>query len=359
MTELTTAFERCDMSADAVDSVLKLLADEGVDVIEAPQESDELAPRQAQGDTRRAATGDLVRIYLREIGRVPLLTAHDEVELAKAIEAGLFAEEKLQGGIQAGCAGAQMAELMLIAADGIAAKQRLIEANLRLVVSIAKRYIGRGLVFLDLIQEGNLGLIRAVEKFDYTKGYKFSTYATWWIRQAITRAMADQARTIRIPVHMVEQVNRMVRARRDLAATLGREPTVAEVAVALGVPEFQVIELISYDREPVSLDQAVGEDGESALGDFVAAVDPRVEPGDAVSQGMLRNEVEIVLATLSQREQAVIRLRFGLDDGRQRTLDEVGREFGLSRERIRQIEKVTLLKLRHPSRADRLEAYAS
>ncbi|SCG76734.1 RNA polymerase sigma factor SigB [Micromonospora humi] len=304
----------------------------------------------------RGVSTDLVRAYLNGIGRTKLLTAAQEVELSRRIEAGLFADEKL-----ATCTPVSdelRADLALIAAEGRAAKDHLLEANLRLVVSIAKRYTGRGMAFLDLIQEGNLGLIRAVEKFDYTKGYKFSTYATWWIRQAITRAMADQARTIRIPVHMVEQVNRMVRVRRELSVTLGREPTVGEVATALEVPEYQVIELISYDREPVSLDQAVGEDGESALGDFVAAVDPRTEPGDAAANGELRNEVRIVLATLSQREQAVIRLRFGLDDGRQRTLDEVGREFGLSRERIRQIEKVTLLKLRDPERANRLEAYA-
>ncbi|GGM34718.1 hypothetical protein GCM10011608_18960 [Micromonospora sonchi] len=304
----------------------------------------------------RGVSTDLVRAYLNGIGRRKLLTAAEEVDLAKRIEAGLFAEEKL-----ATCTpvSAELrADLELIAQEGRAAKDHLLEANLRLVVSIAKRYTGRGMAFLDLIQEGNLGLIRAVEKFDYTKGYKFSTYATWWIRQAITRAMADQARTIRIPVHMVEQVNRMVRARRELAVSLGREPMLAEIARALDVPEFQVIELISYDREPVSLDQAVGEDGESALGDFVAAVDPAAQPGDLAAQGELRNEVSIVLATLSQREQAVIRLRFGLDDGRQRTLDEVGREFGLSRERIRQIEKVTLLKLRAPERAQRLEAYA-
>ncbi len=304
----------------------------------------------------RGASADLVRAYLNGIGRTKLLTAVEEVELARRVEAGLYAEEVLAHR-QLSDAGLA-ADLRVVAREGQAAKDRLLEANLRLVVSIAKRYTGRGMAFLDLIQEGNLGLIRAVEKFDYAKGYKFSTYATWWIRQAITRAMADQSRTIRIPVHMVEQVNRMVRARRDLCTSLGREPVVAEIAATMGVHEYQVIELISYDREPVSLDQAVGEDGESALGDFVARVDPREEPGDSVAAGMLRDEVEVVLATLSQREQAVIRLRFGLDDGRARTLDEVGREFGLSRERIRQIEKVTLLKLRHPSRASRLEAYA-
>nr|WP_145777677.1 RNA polymerase sigma factor SigB [Micromonospora olivasterospora] len=322
--------------------------------IDAEPGTDTLADLDAFDE--RGVSTDLVRAYLNGIGRTKLLTAAQEVELARRIEAGLFAEEKL-----ATCtpvSAALRSDLELIVAEGRTAKDHLLEANLRLVVSIAKRYTGRGMAFLDLIQEGNLGLIRAVEKFDYTKGFKFSTYATWWIRQAITRAMADQARTIRIPVHMVEQVNRMVRARRELAVTLGREPTVAEVAKAMDVPEFQVIELISYDREPVSLDQAVGEDGESALGDFVAAVDSAAEPGEAAADGELRNEVRIVLATLSQREQAVIRLRFGLDDGRQRTLDEVGREFGLSRERIRQIEKVTLLKLRAPERAQRLEAYA-
>ncbi|MFC4145343.1 RNA polymerase sigma factor SigB [Micromonospora mangrovi] len=322
--------------------------------IDAEAGTDNLADLDATDE--RGVSTDLVRAYLNGIGRTKLLTAAQEVELSKRIEAGLFAEEKLSTCTPVSAE--LRADLALIVAEGRAAKDHLLEANLRLVVSIAKRYTGRGMAFLDLIQEGNLGLIRAVEKFDYTKGYKFSTYATWWIRQAITRAMADQARTIRIPVHMVEQVNRMVRARRELSVTLGREPTVAEVAKALDVPEFQVIELISYDREPVSLDQTVGEDGESALGDFVAAVDPSATPDETAADGELRNEVRIVLATLSQREQAVIRLRFGLDDGRQRTLDEVGREFGLSRERIRQIEKVTLLKLRAPERAQRLEAYA-
>jgi RNA polymerase primary sigma factor len=317
------------------------------------------ALKQARRDAELTASADSVRAYLKQIGKVPLLNAEQEVELAKRIEAGLYAAERLRAADEGEEALERNFErdLKWINRDGERAKNHLLEANLRLVVSLAKRYTGRGMAFLDLIQEGNLGLIRAVEKFDYTKGYKFSTYATWWIRQAITRAMADQARTIRIPVHMVEQVNRMVRCRRDLAASLGREPSISEIAKAMDVPEFQVIELISYDREPVSLDQAVGEDGESALGDFVAAVDPN-QPGEAVGQGELRSEVEIVLATLSERESAVIRLRFGLDDGRQRTLDEVGREFGLSRERIRQIEKVTMLKLRDPERASRLEAYA-
>jgi RNA polymerase sigma factor (sigma-70 family) len=330
-------------------SELNVDASSGWDVAETEHDTDD-----------RGVSADLVRAYLNGIGRTKLLTAEQEVELARRIEAGLFAEECRTEGSYAGHSlDARLgADLDAVAAEGRAAKTHLLEANLRLVVSIAKRYTGRGMAFLDLIQEGNLGLIRAVEKFDYTKGYKFSTYATWWIRQAITRAMADQARTIRIPVHMVEQVNRVVRARRDLSTKLGREPTVRDIAGALDLQEYQVLELISYDREPVSLDQAVGEDGESALGDFVARFDPREEPGDSVAGGMLRSDVEIVLATLSQREQAVIRLRFGLDDGRQRTLDEVGREFGLSRERIRQIEKVTLLKLRHPSRSQRLQAYA-
>ena len=303
-------------------------------------------------DAEPVATTDIVRSYLNGIGRTKLLTAEQEVMLAKRIEAGLYAEELLA----ADAAHADAKLLAIIATEGRAAKNHLLEANLRLVVSLAKRYTGRGMLFLDLIQEGNLGLIRAVEKFDYTKGYKFSTYATWWIRQAITRAMADQARTIRIPVHMVEIINKMVRIRRDLSTTLGREPSTAEVAAAMEVDVLTVIELIGYDREPVSLDQSVGPDGESVLGDFVAA---GAEIADNVADGALRTEVEVVLSTLSRREQEVIRLRFGLDDGRARTLEEVGAEFGLSRERIRQIEKHTLIKLRTPDRAGRLEVFAS
>ena len=299
-------------------------------------------------------SSDLVRTYLNGIGRHQLLTAEQEVILAKQIEAGLYAEHRLERDT---CGADLRGDLAAVAADGRLARNRLLEANLRLVVSIAKRYTGRGMALIDLIQEGNLGLIRAVEKFDYTKGYKFSTYATWWIRQAISRALADQARTIRIPVHMVERVNRMVRVRRELVMTLGREPNLGEIAAELDVTELEVIELQSYDREPVSLDQSVGEDGDTELVDFVA--DPYPLPVDQATRGQLREEVEIVLSTLSQREQAVIRLRFGLDDGRVRTLDEVGRECGLSRERFRQIEKGSLLKLRQPCRAKQLEAFAS
>ena len=304
------------------------------------------------------ATTDIVRSYLNAIGRTKLLTAEQEVMLARRIEAGLYAEDLLsREPLPAEYADAAD-ELAIIVAEGRAAKNHLLEANLRLVVSLAKRYTGRGMAFLDLIQEGNLGLIRAVEKFDYTKGYKFSTYATWWIRQAITRAMADQARTIRIPVHMVEVINRMVRVRRDLATVLNREPTATEIAEALEMDVVTVLELVGYDREPVSLDQAVGPDGDGVLSDFVATDATNRAMADTVVDRQLRSEVEIVLATLSRREQEVIRLRFGLDDGRSRTLEEVGLEFGLSRERIRQIEKTTLLKLRAPDRAHRLEAYA-
>ncbi|GAA3521628.1 sigma-70 family RNA polymerase sigma factor [Actinocatenispora rupis] len=323
--------------------------------------SEEYVTTRVQSDDR-AGSADLVRTYLNAIGRVRLLTAADEVTLARRVEAGLYAAEILAGRCTEGATAeayaadpdALRATLVRVVTEGDAARNRLLEANLRLVVSIAKRYTNRGIPFLDLIQEGNLGLIRAVEKFDYAKGYKFSTYATWWIRQAVTRAMAEQSRTIRLPVHMVEQVNKMVRARRELAMQLGREPGHVEIAEALGVPPTEVLELISYDRDPVSLDQGVGEDGESSLGDFVR---PQEGDDDNVSYGFLKHALEGVLSTLTEREQAVIRLRYGLDDDRQRTLDEVGREFGLSRERIRQIEKMTLLKLRRPDNVSRLRDY--
>jgi RNA polymerase primary sigma factor len=357
MAALSTAFDRSEFPADAADAVLRALADEGVEVVDAaPDDAEEMRPAADTDAAKRAVTGDLVRIYLREIGRVPLLTAEDEVELAKTIEAGLFAEEMLHGGVVlGGQTDAKVAELALLAADGLRAKQRLIEANLRLVVSIAKRYIGRGLVFLDLIQEGNLGLIRAVEKFDYTKGYKFSTYATWWIRQAITRAIADQARTIRIPVHMVETINKMARIQRQMHQDLGREATPDEIAAEMDLPVERVAEIQRIAQEPVSLQSPIG-DEDSDLGDFIEDADA-VVPMEAAAFIMLQDQLEAVLDELSVREQRIIQLRFGLTDGHPRTLEEVGQEFGVTRERIRQIESKTLAKLRHPSRAQMLREY--
>jgi RNA polymerase primary sigma factor len=353
--DVTTAIDRAELSADALDGVVRVLADEGIEVLETPieEETDTRLPDLEPDSSRRAGTSDLVRIYLREIGRVPLLTAEGEVELAKAIEAGLYAEEKLNGGYP--LLGEERADLEWLAADGVRGKQRLIEANLRLVVSIAKRYIGRGLVFLDLIQEGNLGLIRAVEKFDYTRGYKFSTYATWWIRQAITRAIADQARTIRVPVHMVETINKLARVQRQLHQELGREATPEEIAAEMGVEPERVAEIQRIAQEPVSLQSPIGEE-ESDLGDFIEDADA-VVPIEAAAFIMLQDQLERVLCELSEREQRIIQLRFGLSDGHPRTLEEVGREFGVTRERIRQIESKTLAKLRHPSRALLLREY--
>jgi RNA polymerase primary sigma factor len=356
LADLNAAFDRCELMPDVIDDVMKMLAEDGVEIIDAGSDDAEEVRRGDEPErARRSGTSDLVRIYLREIGKVPLLTAHDEVELAKAIEAGLFAQEMLHGGCKVVGAGANGAELATIAELGDRARQRLIEANLRLVVSIAKRYIGRGMVFLDLIQEGNLGLIRAVEKFDYTKGYKFSTYATWWIRQAITRAIADQARTIRIPVHMVETINKMARIQRQLHQDLGREPAPHEVAAEMGIPIDRVAEIQRIAQEPVSLQAPIGEE-DSDLGDFIEDADA-VVPMEAAAFMMLQDQLERVLETLSPREQRIIQLRFGLIDGHPRTLEEVGRDFGVTRERIRQIESKTLVKLRHPGRAQMLREY--
>jgi RNA polymerase primary sigma factor len=351
--DVAVALDRADLPPEAIDAAVRALAEEGVDVLDVPREDETDAPPAETDGGRRAATSDLVRIYLREIGRVPLLTAEDEVELAKSIEAGLFAEEKLGGGF--GLLGAVHGDLELLVGEGVTAKQRLIEANLRLVVSIAKRYIGRGLVFLDLIQEGNLGLIRAVEKFDYTRGYKFSTYATWWIRQAITRAIADQARTIRVPVHMVETINKLARVQRQLHQELGREASTGEIAAEMGLEPERVAEIQRIAQEPVSLQSPIGEE-ESNLGDFIEDADA-VVPIEAAAFIMLQNQLEQVLEELAEREQRIIQLRFGLTDGHPRTLEEVGREFGVTRERIRQIESKTLAKLRHPSRAQMLREY--
>jgi RNA polymerase primary sigma factor len=303
-------------------------------------------------------TGDPVRMYLKEIGKVDLLTASEEVDLAMKIEAGLEATEKLEAA-EAGeleLTRAEMRRLTRIENVGLEAKQALISANLRLVVSIAKRYVGRGMLFLDLIQEGNLGLIRAVEKFDYQKGFKFSTYATWWIRQAITRAIADQARTIRIPVHMVETINKLVRVQRQLLQDLGRDPTPEEIGAEMDMSADRVREIQKISQEPVSLETPIGEEEDSQLGDFIEDSQAIVPP-DAASFSMLQEQLTQVLDSLADRERKVIELRFGLVDGHPRTLEEVGREFGVTRERIRQIESKTLAKLRHPSRSSKLKDY--
>ncbi|TDD88375.1 RNA polymerase sigma factor RpoD [Actinomadura rubrisoli] len=351
--DVAAALDRSDLPDDSLERVVRMLAEQGVEVLESQQETEDVT-RADEGDLgKRAPTSDLVRIYLREIGRVPLLTAEDEVELAKSIEAGLFAEEKMAHVAILGRG--ERIDLELLAREGVRAKQRLIEANLRLVVSIAKRYVGRGMLFLDLIQEGNLGLIRAVEKFDYTKGFKFSTYATWWIRQAITRAIADQARTIRIPVHMVETINKLVRVQRQMHQDFGREPTPEEIGLEMGLTPVRVVEIQRIAQEPVSLQSPIGEE-DSDLGDFIEDADA-VVPIEAAAFILLQDQLEDILGTLSDREQRIIQLRFGLTDGHPRTLEEVGREFGVTRERIRQIESKTLAKLRHPSRAQMLREY--
>jgi RNA polymerase primary sigma factor len=324
-----------ELTPDQIDDVYEKLAGEGIDVI---PEGPEPAPSGRDVSLEEEATvgiavpegidiDDPVRMYLKEIGRIPLLTSSEEVELAKGMESG---DEE--------------------------SKRRLVEANLRLVVSIAKRYVGRGMLFLDLIQEGNLGLIKAVEKFDYRKGYKFSTYATWWIRQAITRSIADQARTIRIPVHMVETINRLIRVSRQLLQELGREPLPEEIAQEMDISVDKVREIMKIAQEPVSLETPIGEEEDSHLGDFIEDQDAQA-PAEEASFTLLREQLDDVLKTLTEREQRVLRLRFGLDDGRARTLEEVGQEFGVTRERIRQIEAKTLRKLRHPSRSKKLKDY--
>jgi RNA polymerase primary sigma factor len=315
-------------------------------------DDDDDAP--AQQVATAGATADPVKDYLKQIGKVALLNAEQEVELAKRIEAGLFAEEKLNAGTRIDSK--HKRELWWIAQDGKKAKNHLLEANLRLVVSLAKRYTGRGMLFLDLIQEGNLGLIRAVEKFDYTKGYKFSTYATWWIRQAITRAMADQARTIRIPVHMVEVINKLARVQRQMLQDLGREPTPEELAKELDMTPEKVVEVQKYGREPISLHTPLGEDGDSEFGDLIEDSEA-VVPADAVSFTLLQEQLHSVLDTLSEREAGVVSMRFGLTDGQPKTLDEIGKVYGVTRERIRQIESKTMSKLRHPSRSQVLRDY--
>ncbi len=346
-----------DAASDTDDDEAKPVAVEphptGALVLRAVDDEDEV-PVYSSAIT--GATADPVKDYLKQIGKVALLNAAEEVELAMRIEAGLFAEEKLSHMSDAEKRSQLGRELQWVAKDGQRAKSHLLGANLRLVVSLAKRYTGRGMQFLDLIQEGNLGLIRAVEKFDYTKGFKFSTYATWWIRQAITRAMADQARTIRIPVHMVEVINKLARVQRQMLQDLGREPTPEELSRELDMTPEKVIEVQKYGREPISLHTPLGEDGDSEFGDLIEDTEA-VVPADAVGFTMLQKQLESLLDSLSEREAGVIRMRFGLGDGMPKTLDQIGDTFGVTRERIRQIESKTMAKLRHPSRSQSLRDY--
>ena len=362
--EVIEALAPVDVSAEQMDNILQHLQDENIEVVEMVDELDaEEFAREARSArdeelALKAPTNDPVRMYLKEIGKVPLLTAEQEVILAKAIDEGEAATAEIDKATDNGrkLTPTRLRELQRTERHGQLAKKKLIEANLRLVVSIAKRYVGRGMLFLDLIQEGNLGLIRAVEKFDYNKGFKFSTYATWWIRQAITRAIADQARTIRIPVHMVETINKLIRIQRQLLQDLGREPTPEEIGREMEFSPEKVREILKVSQEPVSLETPIGEEEDSHLGDFIEDSDA-VVPVDAASFILLQEQLGSVLHTLSEREKKVIELRFGLVDGHPRTLEEVGREFGVTRERIRQIESKTLSKLRHPSRSQRLRDY--
>jgi RNA polymerase primary sigma factor len=367
--DLAEKLSTLDLTPDEADAIYQRLVELNVDVVEdeaiaeeeeAPEQApdvdeDRVRARKEVESALKAPPSDPVRMYLKEIGRVSLLTAQEEVSLAQRIEKGVFAEEKM-GGEPGKLSDEQVRELRWEIIDGHRAKRHLVEANLRLVVSIAKRYVGRGMAFLDLIQEGNLGLIRAVEKFDYAKGFKFSTYATWWIRQAITRAIADQARTIRIPVHMVETINKLARIQRQLLQDLGREPTSDEIAQQMEISTEKVREIQKISQEPVSLETPIGEEEDSHLGDFIEDSEA-VVPLEKASFRLLQEQLESVLHTLDERSRDVIRLRFGLDDGQPRTLEEVGKKFGVTRERIRQIESKTLSKLRHPSRSQKLRDY--
>ena len=365
--EIITKLSNTDIDPDQFDTVLETLEAMGVEVIrdansaEGPQ-TPEAAPEIDDIDLSMPegiSIDDPVRMYLKEIGKVPLLSADEEINIAMRMEKGDEAKQMLESGINADgkpLTDEEKKQCQAAIDDGTQAKRLLAEANLRLVVSIAKRYVGRGMLFLDLIQEGNLGLIKAVEKFDYRKGYKFSTYATWWIRQAITRAIADQARTIRIPVHMVETINKLIRVSRQLLQEYGREPTPEEIAKAMGISEAKVREIIKIAQEPVSLETPIGEEEDSHLGDFIPD-DDAPAPAEAASHALMREQLWDVLNTLTPREEKVLRLRFGLDDGNQRTLEEVGREFKVTRERIRQIEAKALRKLRHPSRSKKLKDY--